>query len=205
MAYRIAVIFEANQLSDIVGIDLFGNCSREYMDSVINDSPDFSIPPHLAAQAVDMEILYVSSTLEPARMTASIKVVPTHTYETCPRDVDVVLVGGPLLHHRPAASIQFFKDVFGGKGKKGVVFMTTCVGSLWLADSGVLKGKKVTTNRMMLDAAKKMHPDVEWTDKRWVVDQMDEGKGEIWTSGGAGCGKYSSEERAVLSLGLTRG
>ena len=94
--------------------------------------------------------------------------------------------------------MQFFKDVFGGKGKDGVVFMTTCVGALWVADSGVLKGKKATTNRMALEIAGKLHGDVEWVDRRWVVDKMDAGKGEIWTSGGAGCGELSPETLCVV-------
>ena len=184
--YRVAVFFEAVQLSDIVGIDLFGNCSKAYIDFA---STSFPIPPHISSQGMDMEFLYVSSTMEPAQATPDVKIVPTHTYENCPRDVDVVLVGGPLLSHRPEGSMRYFKDVFGGKGKEGLVFMTTCVGALWLADAGVLKGKKATTNRFALGMAKEMHGDVTWEDRRWVVDKMDAGRGEIWTSGGAGCGE----------------
>ena len=194
--YRIAVFYEAVQLSDIVGIDLFGNCSQAYINFA---SQSFPIPPHISSQAIDMEFLYVSSSLDPAQTTPDVKIVPTHTYETCPRDVDVVLVGGPLLSHRPEASLQFFKDIFGGKGKEGVVFMTTCVGSLWVADSGVLKGKKATTNRMALEIARKLHPDVEWVDRRWVSDEMDAERGEIWTAGGAGCGKSYSCLRRLRS------
>ena len=62
--------------------------------------------------------------------------------------------------------------------------MTTCIGSIWLASSGVLKGMKATTNRGFLPMAKKMHPEIDWQDQRWVVD------GKLWTSGDAGAGKH---------------
>jgi hypothetical protein len=41
----------------------------------------------------------------------------------------------------------------------------------WLARSGVLEGKRATTNRVMLDVASKMFPGTEWVDRRWVVDR----------------------------------
>ncbi|KAI9872829.1 MAG: hypothetical protein M1823_008073, partial [Watsoniomyces obsoletus] len=122
----------------------------------------FPIPPAIASQAVDIEFLWVAGSLEPAGATPNVKIVPTHTYETCPRDVDLVLVGGPLVSHRPEKSLEFFRDIFGkeekgkegrGKGKDGVVLMTTCTGSMWVAASGVLDGRKCTTNRMALQRA----------------------------------------------------
>lgn len=61
--------------------------------------------------------------------------------------------------------------------------LTTCTGAMWLASSGVLDGKKATTNRMFLGMVAKMYPNVEWQDQRWVVD------GKIWTSGGAFAGE----------------
>ena len=86
--------------------------------------------------------------------------------------------------------MQFFKDVF-EKGKEGVVVMTTCTGSMWMAHSGVLDGRKATTNRLALGMAKEMYPNVEWVDKRWVVDEIGGRKGELWTAGGAACGEFS--------------
>jgi hypothetical protein len=106
MVYRIAVLYEAVQLSDVVGIDLFGNASRACMGAIAKDTTNgFTVPPPIASQAIDMEFLYVSSTLKPAYATPDFKITPTHTYENCPRDIDVILVGGPLLSHRPEGSI----------------------------------------------------------------------------------------------------
>jgi transcriptional regulator GlxA family with amidase domain len=63
---------------------------------------------------------------------------------------------------------------------------------LWLAKSGVLNGKKATTNRVMLDIAKKMFPKVEWLDQRWVVEEGKFEGAQLWTAGGAGCGEFST-------------
>lgn len=70
--------------------------------------------------------------------------------------------------------------------------MTTCIGSLWLASSGVSDGKSATTNRGALPLAKKLYPKVEWMDQRWVVD------GKYWTAGGAGAGMPFSTKNFLM-------
>ena len=140
---------------------------------------------HLQPFAVDMEFLYISSSLEPAMMTPTVRCVPTHTYENAPRDLDILLVGGPPLSSRPEGSIKYIKEVC--EDKKDKVLMTTCVGGMWVADAGVLDGIKATTNRGALAAARQIHPNVDWLDQRWVVTKS--GHIDFWTSGGAGAGK----------------
>ncbi|KAL9627830.1 MAG: hypothetical protein Q9164_007478 [Protoblastenia rupestris] len=139
---------------------------------------------YLLPSAVDMEFFYVSSSTEPATMTLSLKYMPTHTYDNAPRDLDILLVGGPQLSHRPEASLRFIKEVC--EDKKEKVVMSTCLGGLWIADAGVLKGTKATTNRGAITVAKQLHSDVDWVDQRWVVSKS--GHLNFWTSGGAGAG-----------------
>lgn len=161
------------QLSDITGIDCFGNLTPKYVEAATTElNIDMR---HLAQEFV---FHYISSTMSPAFMTPSISINPTDTYESAPRDLDVLLIGGPPLEHRPAAAAKFMTEAV----PRTKTVMTTCVGSLWLASTGLLEGKKCTTNRQILNVAKKMYPNVEWFDKRWVVD------GKFWTSGGAGAG-----------------
>lgn len=69
------------------------------------------------------------------------------------------------------------KHVAAGKG-----IFCTCTGAFAIASSGVLNGKKATTNHGMLEEAKKARPEVAWEKKQWVVD------GNIWTAGGACAG-----------------
>lgn len=184
---RVGVMLEGVQLSDIIGMDMLGNLSSTYIDEVKNLDPKWA---SLAYHELDIEFFYLATTLDPAgaRMTPGLHFVPTMTYDDCPRDLDILLIGGPLPTHRPPQADKFLKEAWG----KTRVVLTTCVGSMWLASSGVLEGKKCTTNREFLGVARQMHPEVEWLDQRWVVQEKvfeGEGKGELWTSGGAGAGE----------------
>lgn len=123
---------------------------------------------------------------------------PTHTYATAPRDLDILLLGGPNPATVKEESLSFLKEA----SKQTKVILTTCTGAMWLARSGVLEGKKATTNRVMLDVASKMFPGTEWVDRRWVVDAGCFDGAEIWTAGGAGCGE-SSQNVNLTQLVLT--
>lgn len=182
---RIGVMLEEVQLSDVVGIDVFGNLSREYMNEVKHFSEELA---RLEERAIDIEFFFLATTLDPVRVTPGVRAVPTATYDDCPRDLDIVIVGGPLLTHRPPQADRFIKEAWA----RTRVWLTTCIGSVWLASAGVLDGRKCTTNREFLDVARKMYPATEWLDQRWVVDEKPydgAGKGELWTGGGAGAGE----------------
>lgn len=169
-------MLESVQLTDIIGMDIIGTTSKEYLDFA---GADFPVPEHLYTQAHPITFHYIATSLsEPAFMTPTLRFMPTVTYETCPRDLDILLIGGPLPSHRPAAADVFLKEAV----EKSEVVMSVCTGGMWLAHSGVLNGRNATTNRGALPLAKQVHPEVEWKDERWVVD------GKFWTAGGAGCG-----------------
>ncbi|KAK0657848.1 class I glutamine amidotransferase-like protein [Cercophora newfieldiana] len=187
---RIGVMMDNVQLMDVMGIDLFGNLSREYLDMVKSEAPP-ELAPLLDGfdhHQVDMEFLYLAPTLEPTPVTVGLSYVPNMTYDDCPRDLDIILVGGPLLSHRPPQADKFMKEAW----TKTRVWLTTCTGSVWLASTGLLDGKKCTTNRGFLATAKRIHPEIEWLDQRWVIEDKPydgtDGKGELWTAGAAGAG-----------------
>jgi transcriptional regulator GlxA family with amidase domain len=184
-ALRIGVFIESVQLTDITCIDLLGNCSKEY----ITVAAQFGFG-HFLPVAVPMEFLYIGPSMDPCTLTPSVKVLPTHTYDSAPRDLDILVVGGPPLNVRSEPSLRYLREAAKGPEEGGCkVIMSTCVGGLWLADAGVLGGKKATTNRGALPMAKQFHTGVEWLDQRWVVDES--GPCKFWTSGGAGAGKFS--------------
>ncbi len=185
---RIAVMLDEVQLSDILGIDILGNLSQQYLSSVLPLMPELSVYSSVAAP---MEFFFLSSSLTPTRMTPGIHYMPNTTYDECPRDLDIVLTGGPLPSHRPEPATRFIREAW----PRTKVWLTTCVGSIWLGDAGILDGLKATTNRGFLPAAREMLPKVEWLDQRWVVEEKvfeGEGKGELWTAGGAGAGEFLS-------------
>lgn len=127
-----------------------------------------------------MKPFYISSSTDPAMMTLSLKCLPTHTYDNAPRDLEILLVGRPTPSHHSETSLRFIKEVCEDK-----MVMSTCLGGLWIADTGVLKGIKATTNHGAITSAKRLHPDADWVDQRWVVSKS--GHVNFWTSGGAGC------------------
>ncbi|MCJ1256405.1 hypothetical protein MMC24_004226 [Lignoscripta atroalba] len=174
---QVGVMMEAVQLSDITCIDILGNLSTEYLKASATFGGDSGVD--LVGLGTDVVFHYISTTLDPAFMTPSMRVLPTVTYDDAPRDLDILIIGGPLPTHRPAAADKFMKEA----AEHTKTVMTTCVGGMWLASAGVLDGKRATTNRGAVEMARKMYPKVDWVDgERWVVD------GKFWTAGGAGAG-----------------
>ncbi|CAH0004441.1 unnamed protein product [Clonostachys byssicola] len=78
-------------------------------------------------------------------------------YDQCPRDLDIVIVGGPSKNHHPAAADNL----------------------------GVLDSIEATINRPIHASAKEAHNKVRWVDKPWATSPKPfEGKSAVWTAGG---------------------
>ncbi|KAL4881568.1 class I glutamine amidotransferase-like protein [Aspergillus karnatakaensis] len=110
-------------------------------------------------------------------------IVPTHTFSS-PPELDLLLVPGGFgtrhLDSEPIkGAIQFIADVY--PSLKWLA--TVCTGSALVAKSGVLDGKRATTNKRAFQDVTSWREEVEWVAKaRWVVD------GNIWTSSGVSAG-----------------
>jgi len=202
---RIGVMLEEVQMADIIGIDIFGNLTQECLSPVAAIDTKYAV---WESHALSIEFFYIATTLDTAFMTPpqansrainGFKFLPNVTYDDCPRDLDIVLISRPLPSHHPLQADKFMKKAWG----KTRVWLTTCIGSVWLASTGLLEGKKVTTNKEFLDVAKQMHPGAEWLRQRRVAEEKeydgpDGRKGELWTAGGAGAGKYFDD--MILSV-----
>lgn len=119
----------------------------------------------------------------------SASIVPTHRFENAPADFDMVLLPGGLGARGPDGEkntgpvVDFLKslDLSGDGSIKHV--LTVCTGSEILARTGILDGRKATTNKRAFNEVKAKHPKVTWVSKsRWVVDR------NIWTSSGISAG-----------------
>lgn len=120
-------------------------------------------------------------------MTTGLTYCPKMTYDQCPRDLDIVIVGGPSKNHRPAAADKFMREAC----KQTPVWLTVSTGSMWLASSGVLDGIEATINRPFNTCAKEAHNKIKWVNKRWVSSPKPyKGKSSlepaVWTAGGGG-------------------
>lgn len=82
-------------------------------------------------------------------------IVPTHTFDTAPDDIEVLLVPGGLgsrgegTEEYMCGVVEYLKKVLvGEKGSSSVKWvLTVCTGSEILARTGVLEGRRATTNK----------------------------------------------------------
>ncbi|KAF2032123.1 DJ-1/PfpI family protein-like protein, partial [Setomelanomma holmii] len=157
---------------------------------------------HLLSQQHTLHLIILAATLDPVPTQVwaqdeqnskfSPSIVPTHTFADAPADLDMILLPGGLgtrglkgeekPHMVPV--VEFLKSL-DWSGEKGSVrwVLTACTRSEVLARTGVLDGRRATTNKRAFNAVKAKHPNVNWIVKaRWVVD------GNIWTSSGISAG-----------------
>ncbi|KAJ0417298.1 class I glutamine amidotransferase-like protein [Aspergillus carlsbadensis] len=105
---------------------------------------------------------------------------PTHTLADAP-DIDVLIVPGGIGTRSPFLNdtIDWIAETY----PKLQYLLTVCTGSALVAKSGILDGRRATTNKASWSSMTLYGPNVEWVPKaRWVVD------GNIWTSSGISAG-----------------
>lgn len=74
-------------------------------------------------------------------------VVPTHTFDDCPEDIEVLLVPGGFGARNPALTtpiVEFVKRVY----PRLRFLLTVCTGSAIVAMSGLLDGRRATSNKL---------------------------------------------------------
>lgn len=109
-------------------------------------------------------------------------IVPTHTFSTAP-DLDVLLVPGGQGTRAQSPAISESIDFIRQRFPSLQYLITVCTGSGLAARSGVLDGRRATTNKLAWDATTALRPQVNWVHRaRWVTD------GNIWTSSGISAG-----------------
>ncbi|KAH8807300.1 class I glutamine amidotransferase-like protein [Xylogone sp. PMI_703] len=122
--------------------------------------------------------------------TTSQQLIPTHTFDNAPADLDVLIVPGgvgsfdpqdvtkPNLNIvRPIAS--FVKERY----PQLQFLLTVCTGSGIASQTGLLDGKKATMFKGAWPIITKWREAVNWVPRsRWTED------GNIWTSGGVSSG-----------------
>jgi len=99
-----------------------------------------------------------------------------------PGSIDVLLVPGGIgtreLARSPAV-LEFLRRM----QPKVEYLASICTGSGVLAASGVLDGRRATSNKMAFDWPRSVGPHVEWVaEARWVID------GNVVTAGGVAAG-----------------
>lgn len=98
-----------------------------------------------AVWSMHSDTYLVWDTLDPFVTDSGVTIVPTHTFETCPKDVDILFVPGgaggfDVMENETA--IQFLRD----QAKSAKYVTAVCGGSIILAAAGLLQGQRAATH-----------------------------------------------------------
>jgi transcriptional regulator GlxA family with amidase domain len=157
-------------------IDVFGPLETLNLLSV-------SHPMNLSLIAADLQPVstqIIAPGMNPYNSTFGETILPTHTFDTAP-DLDVLIVPGGPGTRAPTlnSTIEYVKDAY----PRLQYLITICTGAGIAARTGLLDGRKATTNKAAWNATTALGPKVLWQKHaRWVVD------GNIWTSSGTTAG-----------------
>lgn len=122
-------------------------------------------------------------------------ILPTHTFANAP-ELDVLLVPGGAGVRAP--DVRNITDFIADRYPSLEYLITVCTGAGLAAKSGVLDGKRATTNKSAWSTVTAWGPNVEWIRQaRWVVD------GNIWTAAGVSkcCHCTSPSETDIVGPG----
>ncbi|KAJ7495962.1 class I glutamine amidotransferase-like protein [Mycena galericulata] len=176
--FRVAVcLFPGVTTTDYQGpvelLGIFSSKNRERaLSGVSRNLPDLTI-----------EFSYLSHTMDPVEPTAGPLILPSLTYDDAQEQFEIILVpGGPNMNP-PSACPDFIRRQ--APGAKYI--LTVCTGSLILARTGLLNGKRATTNKRAFRSVQEETKDlpITWVAKaRWVATEDK----KIWTGSGISAG-----------------
>jgi transcriptional regulator GlxA family with amidase domain len=127
------------------------------------------------------EVLLVAERNEPVVATGGMKVIPDHTFESCPK-VDILVVPGGW-GTRKELNNPVMLDWLRDRAAKVETLTSVCTGSMLLGYAGLLNGLHATTHWRSLDWMRESFPSVTVEyDKHFVED------GAVFTSAGISAG-----------------
>ncbi|GAO18001.1 uncharacterized protein UV8b_07704 [Ustilaginoidea virens] len=144
---------------------------------------------NLISRDAPVELSVISASLDPVstkdpmlKTTIGQSVLPTHTFDDAPRDLEVLIVPGGR-GSRDVESTARLVDYLRHTYPRLRYLLTVCTGSAFAARAGVLDGKRATTNKICFGWVTKFGDKTEWVPKaRWIAD------GNVWTSSGISAG-----------------
>ncbi|PPQ72769.1 hypothetical protein CVT26_003153 [Gymnopilus dilepis] len=168
------LFFPLFQWLDAVGpIDYINNHSKGMLTLL-------GLPKEMIDKAPVIEWHYISHNLEPVDASSGPRQQPSNTYDDCP-DLDYLLVPGPSpTDPLPEGCAEFLQKRFADPKLKALLLV--CTGSLAIAQSGILDGHHVCSNKWVMSRlapAGLLNKNVHWIgDRRWHID------GKVWSAAG---------------------
>jgi putative intracellular protease/amidase len=143
------------------------------------DIIDFSAPYDVFVNA-GMDVFTVSAEGKPITTGGGMTVVPDYSYANVPDADALVIPGGETRKIQgDPATLAWIKQRYG----RGDYLMSVCNGAFTLANTGLLKGLRVTTTAGNIDSLRRLHADLRVVSDARVVDN-----GQIITTGGLSAG-----------------
>ncbi|KAK5150473.1 hypothetical protein LTS14_010163 [Recurvomyces mirabilis] len=119
--------------------------------------------------------------MNPFNSTTFVTLSPTHTFETAPQDIEVLIIpgGAGSRSSKLNTTFAYLQQTY----PKLQYLITVCTGALVASRAGLLDGKFATTNKQGWAAVVATNHHVHWVPQaRWVVD------GNIWSTSGVSAG-----------------
>ena len=122
---------------------------------------------------------------QPIGVRLSSQILATHSFANAP-PLDILLIPGGLgnrvlAEHNDTA----VEDFIAARYPQLKYLLSTCTGAVSIANSGVLEGRRATSNKAAWKWVITHGKNVTWVPTaRWVVD------GNIWTSSGVSAGRF---------------
>ncbi len=127
------------------------------------------------------EVVLVAEKNNPVLTTGGMKVIPDHTFESCPK-LDILVVPGGWGTRKEIKNPAML-DWLRNRGRKVETLTSVCTGSMLLGFAGLLEGCHATTHWRSLDWMRESFPSVRVEDNQHVVED-----GRIFTSAGISAG-----------------
>jgi transcriptional regulator GlxA family with amidase domain len=121
----------------------------------------------------------VAQTTSAVRCAKGMRVLPDHSFESCPK-LDYLLVPGGQ-GTRAEVDNKLLVDFIKTQASACSAVLSVCTGSFLLHAAGLLAGKRATTHWGSLDRLRALG-DVEVVEDRFTLD------GNVWTSAGVSAG-----------------
>ena len=166
-------------------LDFFGPAEAFLMLSRARNVETYIITnqPDLVPVSTEYPASLPQDLVNPHRSRAFQSIMPTHTLETAPADLDWLLVPGGWGTHITDARMDAAEKWIATIHPRLSALMSVCTGTRLLARAGVLTGRRATTNKAEFDDVAASAPEVKWVrEARWVVD------GNVWTAAGVSAG-----------------
>ncbi|KAL0943931.1 dj-1 family protein [Colletotrichum truncatum] len=166
------LIFRAYEMLDVFGpLDALGVLARMYQLNL-----------YLISNTMDPVTVEPTSPAMNSKNSSFFPVLlPTHTYATAPKDIEVLMIPGGLWTRSPNLNdtIAYVRESYPNLK----YLISICTGASIAARAGVLDGRRATTNKASWASTIVHGPNVTWVPKaRWVVD------GNVWSSSGVSAG-----------------